>query len=990
MNQEILQFLEETMNITEENNERVTNFQAALVSDYSNFFPLCEIAANHQNQSISHAAIIYISQILKSIIDTWSEIDENTHGHVLQSILQLLQSNISETALHTLLASVITLYGELKGEWPELIQLIMQMIVSNSILRGLEILNSIFLIIPDNVYSEICGNFPQLSLNALNSEDIKLKYQGADLITSFIKKHQDQHPSFPEHCQLILNLAANSKQLQIDDFSNFWGNVNILVYLHSFTQEQVVEIANIVFQFADDPSFSQEIVSAALRSIIPALNMLGDEAAGKLLDASINICAKTIELDEAIPNDQLQEVEDIIHNFNHQAIYPLIRNVVQVKISSNDLSQQIASLLVFSVILTEAKDCAFVDIEPILDFIRSALSAEDTPLLQQAALTCVSKFDDTFAAMNTQSSQFLEVAIGLCKSPNSGVRKIAYEAAHTIMNQLDHEIPGLYTTVASLSETLDTPIDDVDEDQVEEVMIQRWSDFLTLLSPAIDLTEDLVDEQVDEILGLVEKIINEHEDDPSFIGPLLDVGVAVMKKDETQAETVLGMLAPCAEMMFKAEDQPDLVFHVDGFLRNIALTIGDGCAEFVQPYLERLFQHLETKQHEKILTGAIEALAAISTSVPSLKDAIRNPLMEHLVPAFSADSEDGLVVTTAMEAARALKKEFTPELQALVFEKVFEVATEDSDDADNIGDAFLTLSKIIKYSHDVNREMMVAKCTELAQSLADASLPFLGGVQLIEHPSFSVVARPVEHFLAALLRFPIPESDAICRFLLSWPIETAAFEADDIAGAYTEAIKTGAISEEVRQAIFASVARMFENCYDPGVQQNLVFFLITIIRANHENAQQVIQFLETIDIWYRKGKNDVYGYQDTLANIAALYLEIANIHSDFPQELVLQAVDEFPPSDALEAVPMSKCILNITQKYSQNPDVILHVALALARFVVWDDKSFEKSKMDDALRNQLHSLFKTIVMQNQNLMGALQSNYGKQRAKFRKLCAVLN
>ncbi|EAY07113.1 hypothetical protein TVAG_342770 [Trichomonas vaginalis G3] len=988
MNQEIIEFLASTTHITDENNEKIMRFADELIEDRANFFPLAEIAVGHTDMSIKHAATIYINKIIDKINNFWDEIDQSEQNQFLNSFISILQSNLSPSALHTLLHSIIILYANVNCEWPDLINLILEMLNSDRIKTGLKILNSIFVIINDATYAQISSNFLNIAFNSLNSPDIELQFQGSDLLANCVKKHQGEEIDYSEHVKLMLNLVLNSEKLHHDEFCEFWENVKLLVFLQIFTPEQVLEIAKFVFTLASDEDMSPDIISMPLRSLIPALDSLGEEAASKLLEISIDICARTIKLDNEIPVDQLKELEDSFHSYSHQEIYPIIRTIVLEKLSSEDVSQQIASLLVFSVILTEAKDCAFADIQPILEFIDSAISSEN-PLLQQAALTCINKFDDSFASINVHGMHFLSQVISLCASPVSAIRDVAYQAAETVLNPSDHKIPGLFADVVKLLETLDT-VAEGEEGDAQNITETKWSSFLSLLAPTINLSEEFEDEQVDEILGLVENIMSEHGDNPSFLMPLLDIGVALIRRDETQAEYILEMLNPAVSLLLKDESQARNIFHADYFLKNIALTIGDASSEFISPFLETLISRLQININELILSGSLESLAQFVISCPSLKETVLEPLLKVIVPAFSEDDgEEGIVPTTAMATARALKKDFPADVQLLVFQKVVDIAVEDTDDADDVGDAFLTISKIIKYLHEENKEQIIGKCIEITNSIINATLPFLHGQQLIEIPSFAIVARPIEHFLAAVLRYPVPESDAICKFLLEWPIESTEFEADDITGAYTEAIKTGVISDDIREGIFQSVNQMFQNCQDPGVQQNLVFFLNTILRANHSVIEQILQFLPVIDEWYNIGKNQIYGYQDTLANIASLYLEIAAAMPDFPDQQLIQAIDEFPPSDVLETPMMAKCLLTIVPRLN-NADILGHVALALARFVVWDDKNIEKSKIDQSLKDQLYGLFKQIVQQNESLMGVLQNDYAKQRAKMRRLQAVLN
>ena len=87
---------------------------------------------------------------------------------------------------------------------------------------------------------------------------------------------------------------------------------------------------------------------------------------------------------------------------------------------------------------------------------------------------------------------------------------------------------------------------------------------------------------------------------------------------------------------------------------------------------------------------------------------------------------------------------------------------------------------------------------------------------------------------------------------------------------------------------------------------------------------------------------------------------------------------------------MSKKIIQLYQRISQNPDLLGSLAMALARFFVMDDATMEKYNIDASTKTSLSQLLKGIASSNQEVMTQLSSAYGNQRAKYKKLTELFS
>ena len=93
-------------------------------------------------------------------------------------------------------------------------------------------------------------------------------------------------------------------------------------------------------------------------------------------------------------------------------------------------------------------------------------------------------------------------------------------------------------------------------------------------------------------------------------------------------------------------------------------------------------------------------------------------------------------------------------------------------------------------------------------------------------------------------------------------------------------------------------------------------------------------------------------------------------------------------ADEEEALPMVKNIITLSSKLT-NGELLASMTVAIARFFVMDDATMAKYKIPPTIKTQLAGLLKHYCSQSQDIMNALSAEYGKQRAKFKKLSEIL-
>ena len=132
-----------------------------------------------------------------------------------------------------------------------------------------------------------------------------------------------------------------------------------------------------------------------------------------------------------------------------------------------------------------------------------------------------------------------------------------------------------------------------------------------------------------------------------------------------------------------------------------------------------------------------------------------------------------------------------------------------------------------------------------------------------------------------------------------------------------------------------------------------------------------------------------FGYQEVLANIASLYLQIALRCPDFSDKLVIFAIQQFPPFDINETSSMAEAIIQLV-KNKQDADIYLESAMAFTNFFLQDESRVEKAKVRPELKEEMIQFLKEICAQEEQIIVKIKASYGRQRSKIRKIEALLN
>jgi len=962
----IISVLDLSLLISEENKEYVEAEISGFINDSNNIFSFIELIENSERDTIRQAGAVYLKQ---TVMKCWESMDESMKMKACQRIIEVIQEEIPLGVLHVVIGTIILVFGYLNGEWNDLLSIVIKFCESNTKFEeAMMILESIYPIFSNEKKNEMKESLILFCSQSLSMK-MSLKVFGVGLFASIVNNNpQDiKNGNYGFINSQIIDLAAQSKESP-EHISAIWSGIGVLITNRIFNEDELSSVFNFSFNISMDESLDCKDRSHPLNALVP---VIGDfpESAPKIFSTCLNICAQVIKEDEKLPKDMLAEFNDALKFFTHSDIYPIVLSILSENLESDSQEHQISALMVFRIILEAAPECAYKDISQIISFLIGALQSEN-PLLQEASCSVISTFDDSFMGLNMYSNQIFPNLYPLFIHSRPELRLMAYKAAESILGKTDSYIDGMFLSMMSFVDQ----IPDNDDD---------WIGFLTVLAYSITLSEEFDDESFDLAIEVLTSVAEKGE--LYRLSASLDVALALIRNDDSQAPSILEIVLPGIHTCFESGNK-NLVFESASFLGNIAPLLREIGNDFLTTYIPLLNDLCVNHPSSFVKSGVIEALSKIARYVPSLKDSILPVLIDQLVLGLKSDKD--LVLVASELGIRLMKKNLDTDIQKTVFDEVLLRIDSPSSDEDIIGDSFLTLSKILKYVSQDNQPAFLEKSVAVFHSLVNCTIPFMKNSEIALSPMFPHVSQPISHFLACLLRFKTDVADDICHYLLKWLDQGSDFESYDITGAFIEAIKTGIISSETTSLILSSVAKSMETTTEPSNQQNIVYFLNVLIQCYPDMIDNVISLLPIIEKWFREGKENVFGYQETLSNIASLFLEMSKRYPDFPIDYVNSALMYFPPADNLETMPMISSILEISRRSLPN-NVKKAIALAIGRFIVWDDTSLEKARVTEPAKESLIDIFREFVSHDKSILKTLSQQFSKQRAKYRKLEAVI-
>lgn len=967
--EQLAQAIKNSINPDEETRKNATNILLEFVKNP----PAADVSLNllytSQEDTVQSGAAIYARKAIKSF---WEVEDFSRRAAIQNMLMQIISTKTySENVTNQILDIIKYIYGKDETNWPDLMSYIQSIAGSKlSLLLLTKILPKMNQELVENIKEFLLA----LSLNSITSEDVSLKVLGILLFNQYIIIIKD-NPNSPQHLEAIIPLLTLSAGFdKLKDLETVWSCVNDLLIFEAIPEEMLMGVVTLALQMAQNKEQDPHLRHVPLEALVPALSYFDFDLVSQILSLSLDITARIIEQDGVLCEDSLSEFDVATQSFDHSIMYPLIRNQIQQAFSSGSCSHQIVGLLLFALLLNSYSDLIYNDMEEVLAFLHQAIQSEED-LLKEAALKVIQQFPQSFKSSNQYSPTFIPLIIPLITSPNSSLSHHAIVTLYNIFSHIDTEIPN--------------QIDDFIK-VFDQISPDSMIEYLSIFPYLVLLSEDFSDENCDQILQIISTIIQSNS--PEDVAVCFEIGHALLQIDESQlpfvTEKLFPFILPFLQLDHTTNCHDSIINEVYDFIGNLSIRIlRDSSYEAFQQIIPIIIEAIKDKTYSNELKSCmvINIAKLAKFGGPAQKDLI-DVLVPEIIELIATSGEEA--IQNASDAAMKLKKLLSPAQAKIIFDSLMKCLNQENKFFDYITSVFKAISKLLLVADQSNLQDFLGQIVEFINSVFSNKWPLLQEKTVLESPYSNDILSPLCYLFSAVVHFQTPINDVICQYLMQWMEKNNQLDLFEITGPLTDCIQFGFVSEETKQLIFTAIGAIMPNATEPSLVQNIVFLMNLLIQNSTQLLQTVVDSLPTFENYRQLALSKQFGYQEVLANIASLYLQIA-IRKEMPVELVVFAVQQFPPHDVEETSSMVKAMIELV-KNSQNPDLLIQVCLAFTRFFVQETAKIEQAKVSDELKNIMVQFLKAICSKDQQILMNIRGTYGKQKSKLRKIETILN
>lgn len=931
---------------------------------------LClEILMTITDEKILFNTAVYTHKVIKKHYKTLELEDRSVIRDMVMSVLT--NKTFTEKVANNFLDSVKYIFSH-STEWNELIEYVYSIKDTNLCLL---ILKKIILKMTVEVFEQNKEFILQTSLDAMNKENINTKLLGVTIFHQYIAKLNEYSNEYNEHLQLLINILENCQDFNEEQMVIIWSCISDLSIFLSIPDEVYPHIIEIAMEIGQNVEKDPKIRSIPIDALIPKLESLSEDIIEKVFTLTIDITAAAIEQDQSLDDESLYYFNTAACVIEHSSLYTVIQAQIQQAFESESFTHQIVGLLIFKTLLEKFPNHVYNDLENVISFITTALSSEED-LLKEAALRVIESFVTSFSSSNAYTHKFVPLIVPNLLSPSIEVRDYAFKSLTNIIETLDTKISGFLDQLLQIS---------------EQISPDSIACYLTLIAIVVDSTDEFSDEDCDKLISLISSIIEMNDNSNTCV--CFEIAVSLLHQDESQLEYVVETLFPYIELFLQTETGNSIIINETfDFIGNMSTILRENSYQYLESFIPKINEFLD--DHDKKIVSEVKSGMVLNAS-KFAKFCGENAeiLVKNIIPNIKEGlkSEDVDFQKYSAQAIRKIKKFLKPQEANELFTILIKDLSEAVDYDEYIDDYLLTISKLLIVSDESNLEYFVGKTAEFVHSVLDNSWDLLDGTPLVQKPCFTQVLPPLSHLFSAIFHYKVDINNDICQYLIQLMQSDSEIDLFEIVGTLSDCLEFKNVSDEMCEVILNSVIQVMENASEPSLLQNLVYLMNVLVQDERASnlLQNIIELTPTFEKWRQISENTKFGYQEVLANIASLYIQIAIRYNEFPDKLIIFSIQQFPPIDLNETSSMVEAIMKLV-KTKQNSDIYLESAMAFVRFFLQEESKVDKAKVRDELKKEMVQYLKQICSQEEQILHKIKASYGKQKSKIRKIEALLN
>jgi hypothetical protein len=273
---------------------------------------------------------------------------------------------------------------------------------------------------------------------------------------------------------------------------------------------------------------------------------------------------------------------------------------------------------------------------------------------------------------------------------------------------------------------------------------------------------------------------------------------------------------------------------------------------------------------------------------------------------------------------------------------------------------------------------------ELFHSIFSGALSVLAGKPLTD-PSSELPPDFLDAtaaFASSLIRHKGAIADSIASSLL--PLLDRTIYESLVLDVFVDGIASDALSPPLIQSLLDILPRLIE-CAHNSTRQTIVFTLSLLSRRDPGIVSSLVPVVPVLLQWW----NGSAALPLLRANLAAFFLYLAVVAAEtVAPDLVLLALDAFPPADCDEAPFMAGSLLALAGGGSLSDDGLVRVALALSRLLTETKGVRRRMRIPGDTFAALVALFRALCA-NGAIAQAVFASVEGRAAKAEALAAVL-
>ena len=961
MEQVLNDLILQTMN--PETVQQATEKLQPLLQDFNSIPAFFNLFTESNLESIKTASLMYICQIIK---DKWNKIPGKAQNQIKQFILSLFSQQIIPNHIRIICDIIGIIYKKDIGDWPELVSVIFNTWNTFPFISSHALLAIIDLFEWDKQEDQI-PHFIEIVLFFMTSNEQAVQVAGLQIFSTICGSILDFEGTI-KLLEIANQMAVNSLNYSKDDFASIWNSISAIISaLENPNQEVLEAFRQTAFQIGANRQIESTFRILPITTLVNGagyfLNFFE-----QIVDLCIDLIAQTIEETESLPFDMLDIVETLMKSQEIQQSYSIISAKIMQILQSGSISHMTAALLILRVLLIDAPEYAFKDVQKIVELLQQTISS-DNPIFIQAAASVIESFKDTFPSINVFGVELLKAILPYTISNQAEVRHHCLSAVLIICDNIDSEIPKFFDTIWNLY-TKSSPDD--------------MTLFFTLLAIAIKLTPDFDDDNVETILRLLQDIIQ--KEDLLAISSSMTIIHALIKFDSELAQQLIPMIMPYIGPCLNFENE-NVISMTVYFLENCITFFHESAIQMIVPFTSKLIEFITGSPSENIRATSLITIARLAKYDED--NNTRNMIAPVLIKSIDEfmDAESTILQISGSKSIRPIARLLNENQSFQFFNKLVN-QIENHISIKIIEECIQSISKLLKVSQ---QQRMIETAMKLLVNMINGEVSFLHGLPLIQIDTAIILFGKICNLITSLISLNCPITNQICDFLLQWLKRDSELDKPTAIGALSDAILYDAVSPEICQTIVNTVAEYIPKATHPGLQENIIYLFNICVIKQQQLLPSIMSVLNIFTEWWENAINNESGYSDVIDNLCSLFLGLAIAVPEFPEDALCRVFDKFPRADNMNNSLLCRNVITLLDSRQNIGDKLKYkITISIAKLLMFDKLLLNDMQIDNELLQQMQNIMIAFLRQIPNALPEIQQMCSRSKSKSRRLLSAIS